>query len=181
MTATAIATLYEGVMYRSRLEARWAVFLESLGVRALYEQEAYELADGTRYLPDFWLPALELFFEVKPMRPTREERRKCQLLADGTGRMVVLVIGAPGDWLERWPGSEREFGVAFYPTEGEDAPWLPCECRTCHAIGWAFEGRAARLPCGCDKAALRDRGHNADAERIVKAAAFANGINLGVR
>jgi len=41
--------------FRSRLEARWAVFFDTLGVKYEYEKEGYDL-DGTWYLPDFWLP-----------------------------------------------------------------------------------------------------------------------------
>ena len=52
--ATAIATMYEGIVYRSRLEARWQLFFQTLGIIALYEHEAYELSEGTKYLPDFW-------------------------------------------------------------------------------------------------------------------------------
>lgn len=48
-----IETIYNGYRFRSRLEARWAVFLDSLGVKYEYEPEGFEMPDGTRYLPDF--------------------------------------------------------------------------------------------------------------------------------
>lgn len=48
-----IETHYNGYRFRSRLEARWAVFFDSLGVEYEYEPEGFELDDGTRYLPDF--------------------------------------------------------------------------------------------------------------------------------
>lgn len=68
----AIETRYAGHRFRSRLEARWAVALDALGVRWQYEVEGYEC--GTRlswsdrtikYLPDFWLPDLGTWAEVK--------------------------------------------------------------------------------------------------------------------
>lgn len=49
----AIETIYSGYRFRSRLEARWAVFLDALGVRYEYEPEGFELPSGKRYLPDF--------------------------------------------------------------------------------------------------------------------------------
>lgn len=49
----AIETYYNGYRFRSRLEARWAVFLDSLGVEYEYEPEGFDLGDGTCYLPDF--------------------------------------------------------------------------------------------------------------------------------
>ena len=48
-----IETIYNGYRFRSRLEARWAVFLDCLGVKYEYEPEGFEMPDGTRYLPDF--------------------------------------------------------------------------------------------------------------------------------
>jgi hypothetical protein len=61
-----IETTHDGYRFRSRLEARWAIFLDSLGLEYVYEPEGYEFPDGTRYLPDFWLPRLDMYIEVKP-------------------------------------------------------------------------------------------------------------------
>ena len=61
----AIETVYKGFRFRSRLEARWAVFFDQFGLRWEYEREGYDL-DGVRYLPDFWLPELRMHVEVKP-------------------------------------------------------------------------------------------------------------------
>jgi hypothetical protein len=66
----AIETHYAGHRFRSRLEARWAVFFDALGIKWHYEEEGYELPSG-RYLPDFRLsnatafPDLDLHVEVK--------------------------------------------------------------------------------------------------------------------
>ena len=51
----AIETEYKGYRFRSRLEARWAVFFDACGVKWEYEPEGYDLGDGTYYLPDFLL------------------------------------------------------------------------------------------------------------------------------
>lgn len=48
-----IETEYNGYMFRSRLEARWAVFFDSMGIKYEYEPEGFTLSDGTNYLPDF--------------------------------------------------------------------------------------------------------------------------------
>lgn len=52
MHARAIETRYKGYRFRSRLEARWAVFFDALGLKWEYEPEGFELPSG-RYLPDF--------------------------------------------------------------------------------------------------------------------------------
>jgi hypothetical protein len=66
----AIETQYAGHRFRSRLEARWAVFFNTLGIKWHYEEEGYELPSG-RYLPDFRLESgaligqSDLWVEVK--------------------------------------------------------------------------------------------------------------------
>lgn len=57
----AIETVYNGYRFRSRLEARWAVFFDAAGIEYEYEQEGFEFYNfekrkTDRYLPDFFLP-----------------------------------------------------------------------------------------------------------------------------
>lgn len=61
----AIETVYRSYRFRSRLEARWAVFFDRIGTNWVYEHEGYELPSG-RYLPDFFFPESKFFVEVKP-------------------------------------------------------------------------------------------------------------------
>jgi hypothetical protein len=68
-TINAIQTEYQGHLFRSRLEARWAVFFDYLGIKWSYEPEGFEVGFGNdclrRYLPDFFLPDLGVWVEVK--------------------------------------------------------------------------------------------------------------------
>ena len=70
MPIKAIETRYKGYRFRSRLEARWAVFFDALKIRWEYEPEGFELGGGLRYLPDFKLPDdgrfPDMWLEVKP-------------------------------------------------------------------------------------------------------------------
>ena len=61
-----IETRYKGYRFRSRLEARWAVFFDALGIRFEYEQQGFKLKDGSFYLPDFYLPDQDTYVEIKP-------------------------------------------------------------------------------------------------------------------
>jgi hypothetical protein len=66
----AIETVYRGYRFRSRLEARWAVFFDELGVEWQYEPEGFErqlYEDGPthRWLPDFLLTKTNTWVEVK--------------------------------------------------------------------------------------------------------------------
>jgi hypothetical protein len=53
-----IPTRFKGCHFRSRLEARWAVFFDHMQIAWEYEPEGFTLPDGTMYLPEFLLPEL---------------------------------------------------------------------------------------------------------------------------
>lgn len=71
----AVPTEYKGIVFRSKLEARYAVGLDRLGVEWVYEGKAFASSDGTIYTPDFYLPALDLYFEVKGEMRTADYHR----------------------------------------------------------------------------------------------------------
>lgn len=98
MTIKAIETKYKGYRFRSRLEARWAVFFDALGIEWEYEKEGYELSTGERYLPDFWIPANQLWVEVKGEEPSYEYRIKLERFCDSIDQPLLLVIGQPSDF-----------------------------------------------------------------------------------
>lgn len=90
----AIETVYGNHRYRSREEARWAVFLDVLRIPFEYEKEGYDL-DGLWYLPDFWLPQQQVWFEVKGQFPDETEWEKAGRLAVAAEREVWVACG-PG-------------------------------------------------------------------------------------
>lgn len=78
----AIETHYNGYRFRSRLEARWAVFFDALGLKWEYEPEGFQLPSGY-YLPDFkiraWPDQSEgayCYAEVKPLGGVTPQARK---------------------------------------------------------------------------------------------------------
>lgn len=103
----AIETIYKGYRFRSRLEARWAVFFDNMGVPYEYEKEGFEL-DGefetVRYLPDFWLPftfegshpvGSGYWVEIKAMAPTNLEMEKIERLVFETNHNAYMLVGYP--------------------------------------------------------------------------------------
>jgi len=89
-----IETTYKGYRFRSRLEARWAVFFDELRINWVYEPQGYQLNDGTLYLPDFWLPTFSdgMWAEVKPEGGGFS---KARLLCEESKRPVWLCEGLP--------------------------------------------------------------------------------------
>ena len=104
----AINTFYNGYHFRSRLEARWAVFFDALGVKYEYEPEGYVLPNGECYLPDFVIDGLDtchgfvprLFVEVKngECLSNKEAEKIIQFHNDGENQ--ILVVGDIREALE---------------------------------------------------------------------------------
>lgn len=107
MAFKSIPTEYNGTVYRSRTEARWAVFFTSEYIPFRYETEGFDF-DGVRYLPDFWLPEGKCWFEVKPFDPKPAEIDKALKLAWHTGKMVFIAPGQP----------MREIGLYVFSPSG---------------------------------------------------------------
>jgi hypothetical protein len=91
----AITTRYKGYNFRSRLEARWAVFFDHLGIRWDYEPEGFELGNGLRYLPDFWLPDWDMWVEVKPGEADDTALEKASRLVSYGEKPVYITYGLP--------------------------------------------------------------------------------------
>jgi hypothetical protein len=97
-TVQSIETEFNGRKYRSRTEARWAIFFSQIGVEFTYEAERISLSNGESYLPDFFIKDFDAFFEVKAENDevaTEECSRARCLSADRPGQRVWLSIGPP--------------------------------------------------------------------------------------
>ena len=107
-----ISTKYNGITFRSRLEARWAVFFDACGEQYMYEYEGYDLGENIGwYLPDFYLPRLNLTIEIKGPVPTSDEAGKLGVV--GFSRPAALFHGVPGQnpgrmILTLWPENPPE-------------------------------------------------------------------------
>jgi hypothetical protein len=91
-----IETRYKGYRFRSRLEARWAVFFDVLGIPFEYELEGYSLPSGAAYLPDFLLPTLHAYVEVKPTEKLAlSDLKKIVEFALAGDHQLLLIVGSP--------------------------------------------------------------------------------------
>ncbi len=105
----AIETRYKGYRFRSRLEARWAVFFDALGLSWEYEPEGFDLGELGWYLPDFFFHGNRHYgpyVEIKGQEPTKQEVEKlCDLCCDKTA-YGAIVWGTPGS--EKWISIHKE-------------------------------------------------------------------------
>lgn len=124
MPPRAIETKYKGYRFRSRLEARWAVFFDALGLQWEYEPEGFELPSG-RYLPDFFIRwsatksarllqfrEVGYWVEIKGPEPTKDEIQRLAELTTATGHIGYLLHGTPSSfrcWVSNNKGEVREW------------------------------------------------------------------------
>lgn len=120
MSIRAIQTEYNNYSFRSRLEARWAVFFDALGVRYEYEKEGFHLTSTSyekqktgyrgilmgdiNYLPDFYLPDHSIWVEIKGASCSDDDMRKCQLLQLNNKQEVYIAEGEIGN--HKWIGCD---------------------------------------------------------------------------
>jgi hypothetical protein len=98
VTIQPIETRYAGCRFRSRLEARWAVFFDTLGVAWEYEPEGFLIGKHKRpYLPDFKLRRTwtdkSLWVEVKGTDEALDLDLLSEAIADGGLDGPVMLLG----------------------------------------------------------------------------------------
>jgi hypothetical protein len=140
----ALPTNYDDIVFRSRIEARWAVFFNALNLEYEYEKEGYDLGGSVLYLPDFWVPALDSWIEIKGQEPDDYEAEKACRLSVSTGKRVYVFFGG-----HVVPDAQTNppSAYVFFPDEGSDYEYWWCECALCGLIGIEYMGRSDRLKC----------------------------------
>lgn len=135
MTIKAIETQYAGCRFRSRLEARWAVFLDHLNIAWEYEPQGFVTPTGP-YLPDFWLPRYRTWLEIKGAAPTEYDLDRCTHVARAMDEgMCFFILGD----LPRKP--------SYHPVRGPLG--IQCVAWAAHLddfVGFVGEGDAYWLP-----------------------------------
>lgn len=156
MTPNPIPTPHGGVLFRSRLEARWAIFFDTLGLKWEYETQGF-VSEGQRYLPDFAVFAAlgTLWAEIKPKwdndpggverwrrfaRSRPQPSRAVLLVGVPAAEMRILVIGGDDD-----AGDLRNASW-----EDDTQQWRPCPGG--HHFDLAYPGmfRARFAEDGCE-------------------------------
>lgn len=85
----ALQSEYKGVVFRSRLEARWAAIFDHFRLVWVYEPDVFETPSGG-YCPDFFLPGPRAYVEVKPL-PDTFDRRAVESVAKQTGCAFLIL------------------------------------------------------------------------------------------
>ena len=87
-------TEYKGVYFRSRLEVKWCMLFEFLGVRFEYEPEVKRTGNGN-YIPDFYFKSLKTWVEIKGKKATGKELDKLKDVCKRTNKSGLIISGYP--------------------------------------------------------------------------------------
>lgn len=125
----AITTVYGGIEYRSRLEARWAAFMSNIGWDTVYEP-----FDGDGYIPDFLVQGQRPFLiEVKPAATLAGYRDAVAKADSGLAShwdSDVLIVGAsPLPHIGADGSSGGDYPALGWFREGGDwwyGRWITC-------------------------------------------------------
>lgn len=141
-----IPTPYNGTIYRSRLEAKWAMLMHRMAWKAQYEP-----IDGSYYIPDFIVEgANPIGLEVKPVIRWQELHEHTTKVEKGMAEHwsgVLLIVG-----LNAVLGYDRDQCVGLIrDTSNRRSIWMPSQwarCRLCDHIA-VYDSQSKRLaPCG---------------------------------
>jgi len=89
MDVSSLGTLYKEIVFRSRLEARWAMFFDLIKLKWYYEPFIFELSTQQTYRPDFYVDRVG-FFEIKPSyKMFQKNQKKYQVFASEISQLIL--------------------------------------------------------------------------------------------
>ena len=97
MNKFGIPTFYNGITYRSKLEAQFAYMLDKLDIAFEYEPKEFSLCNGVGYMPDFHLTNEDIWLEVKG-ELTEDDCEKIAGLERITGRTTIIGMFINGQY-----------------------------------------------------------------------------------
>lgn len=135
-----IQTYYKGYKFRSRLEARWAVFFDTLGIKYEYEPEGYVLNNGKWYLPDFKF--FNVYLRNKQSKNLYVEIKADNKLAEDVADTNILnfdydiIVFGNQPFFHIWPNGpyDVEYGGFQSGINGFDNYMFFWKCERCGTI-----------------------------------------------
>lgn len=134
-SSSPIETMYAGTLFRSRLEARWAVFFDNLGIKWQFEPQGFEVGPRRRrYLPDFLLPDLNIWVEVKGAEDALDRSLLSSAIDYGAGLPHVGCMAY-------WSGDENLGGLLVLgPIPRPREHYIPAHALLQHHKGTVLQG-----------------------------------------
>jgi hypothetical protein len=145
VTRNSIPTPHGGLIFRSRAEARWAIFFDHLGLKWEYEAQGFN-TDGEWYLPDFLIfaPLGNIWAEVKPNwweDPEGVAKFQRFVTQRPQPSRALLITGVPSIHSRPhiYGGDDTQDNPLKGGWEDDTQEWRPCPSG--HHFDLAFPGR----------------------------------------
>lgn len=179
-----LETRYAGYRFRSRIEARWAVFFTRLGLDWEYETQGFKVGrTQLPYLPDFYLPVLNLYVEVKPAFAKKVDPEGVRRWEEFAGEVATkwengrtaIFCGPIPDPDNVTPTGTPE-GLEWYDNGiyiVGDCHYSWCACPAGKHFDVEFEARGGRINCGCARVQDEDLYYTGNHPKILNAYAAA--------
>ena len=143
---------------------------DKLNIDYTYESDSYELNYKNKiinYLPDFYLPDLNRFIEVKNMGaqpPLIEECRKAMLLAQQNALKadVTILFGE----IHKNQNIKHGSGRTYCPDANIKFCDVLSECPHCQKIDFCIDGKLKHMTCSCEQKYKEES--NFQSKRIVE-------------
>lgn len=88
--------LGDGNYYKSSLEADFARFCNFINLDYIYEERTFKILDSAgrlrRYTPDFFLPSLGLYVELKGVRKDRKYEKNVECLEHLVSEKIPITL-----------------------------------------------------------------------------------------
>jgi len=164
MNITPKITHYDGYLFRSKLEAKWAVFFNTLKIPYEYEPEAFFCSDGSQYTPDFHLPKSYLrhidgqgfCLEIKALYHNEPKTYLDRIASALECRRLVLLCGDPFDVI-----NEVSLPSNLQLSPEWDSDMLPMYCECCEVLKIDYHCRKNHKCPLCGSVIHSDRAHKA--------------------
>lgn len=151
---TPIKTVYNGYLFKSKLEAKWAAFFDSMGIAFEYEPDAFAV-NGGWYTPDFYVPELYIgntdvrgaYVEIKPISWEFDMDYYKKMSAALRNKNLVLFAGEPYD-----------FAIPYWESQGHAYRVCPewakhqalAYCEDCNDLGLQYLEESRKCCPYCD-------------------------------
>ena len=136
-TIKAKSTIYKNIRFRSRLEAKWAIFFDEMGIRYRYEPGIYKVPINgyfMKYQPDFALLNIKtqqeiqqpLYVEVKGANHYRNIYENDRKILESFGSSNSLLVLGSFPVNLNYLFQEPDYISNFFLVNGQDMPCFFC-------------------------------------------------------
>ena len=148
-------TVYKNIQFRSRLEAKWAIFFDEMGITYRYEPGIYKVPINgyfMKYCPDFALLNVKtqqeirqpLYVEVKGVNHYREIYENDRKILESFGSSNSLIVLGTFPVSINWLFQEPDRLSNFFLINGQD---MPCFFSDYNGEPWLVDKYRVQTNC----------------------------------